>query len=219
MSSQRYLVFDKHPELCDKHAFLAPSKISWQRYDLEKLFVAIEREKASAIGTVFHDMAADHILKKKKYSLSTLVGIMEDRLIQNDLYSCYLDLKPMAQNIKNFVDDAILFRMQPEVTLVYNSVFAFGKADAISYNMKDSVLRIHDLKTGSTPAHMEQLYAYAAYFCLNYKFKPSDIDIHLRIYQHGEIFEETPDLDALVHLMDTIVTFTNEWIKMKEEEI
>lgn len=219
MNSQRFLVFDSHPELIGKHSFLAPSKISWQNYDIEKMFAAYEREKASAIGTVFHEMASDHIKRKRKHSITTLVGIMEDRLIQKDLYSGYLDLKPMAVNIKNFIDDAIGFRMQPEVPLVYYKDFAFGTADAISFDIQNSTLRIHDLKTGTTPAHIEQLYAYAAYACLNYKIKPADIDIYLRIYQHGEIYEESPELDIIVRLMDKIVTFTNAWLKQKEEEI
>ena len=34
---------------------------------------------------------------------------------------------------------------------------------------------------------MEQLLIYAAYFCLEYGFKPRDIDIELRIYQNDEV--------------------------------
>lgn len=42
---------------------------------------------------------------------------------------------------------------------------------------------------------MEQLEIYAALFCLEYKIKPEDIHIELRIYQNDdiEIFEPTSD--------------------------
>lgn len=38
------------------------------------------------------------------------------------------------------------------------------------------MLRIHDLKTGISPVHMDQLLIYAALFCLEYKIKPGSID-------------------------------------------
>lgn len=70
--------------------------------------------------------------------------------------------------------------MSTEVVLYYSDRF-FGTADSISF--RNGVLRIHDLKTGKTPVHMDQLMVYAALFCLEYKIKPGDIDFELRIYQ------------------------------------
>jgi hypothetical protein len=54
------------------------------------------------------------------------------------------------------------------------------------------LLRIHDLKTGVTPAKMPQLEIYAGLFCLEYSVNPLDIDIELRIYQNDEIIVHEP---------------------------
>lgn len=74
--------------------------------------------------------------------------------------------------------------MTPEQVLYY-SENCFGTADAISF--RNNFLRIHDLKTGVVPAHMEQLEIYAALFCLEYRVKPMDISMELRIYQNDDV--------------------------------
>ena len=66
-------------------------------------------------------------------------------------------------------------------------------------------LRIHDLKTGKTPVHVEQLLIYAALFCLEYKVKPSEIDIELRIYQNDDILIIEPTAEDIVPIMDRII--------------
>ena len=65
------------------------------------------------------------------------------------------------KTIYSYVNDAIGFKMDTEVVLFYSERF-FGTADAISF--RDGILRIHDLKTGKIPAHIEQLEVYAALF-------------------------------------------------------
>ena len=84
------------------------------------------------------------------------------------------------KTIYAYVNDAIGFRMSTEVVLYYSDRF-FGTADAISF--RNGFLRIHDLKTGKTAVHMEQLEIYAALFCLEYRVKPGDIEIE---QLHGE---------------------------------
>ena len=76
--------------------------------------------------------------------------------------------------------------MTPEQVLFY-SVNAFGTADAIAFDERSKLLRIHDLKTGVTPASMAQLHVYAALFCLEYDKPPFEIKYDLRIYQNDEI--------------------------------
>ena len=105
--------------------------------------------------------------------------------------------------------------MIPEQILYY-SENCFGTADAISF--RGGTLRIHDLKTGAIPAHMEQLLVYAALFCLEYKVKPSDIDIELRIYQSEQIVYDTPTAEIIVPIIDKIVTFDKIIGKIKEQE-
>ena len=94
--------------------------------------------------------------------------------------------------------------MTPEVPLVYSDLF-FGTTDTISF--RDNFLRIHDLKTGSNPAHMEQLEIYAALFCLEYKVDPRSIDIQLRIYQTDDVACHEPSGEEIKEIMEKIIHF------------
>ena len=105
--------------------------------------------------------------------------------------------------------------MTPEQVLYY-SYNCFGTADAILF--RNGLLRIHDLKTGQIPAHMEQLEIYAALFCLEYKAKPSEINMELRIYQNNEILYYNPTAEDIVPIMDKIITFDKVIRKIKEQE-
>ena len=73
------------------------------------------------------------------------------------------------------------------------------------------------IKTGVTKAHMEQLEIYAALFCLEYKKKPGEIDIELRIYQNNEIIIHHPTADDILPIMDKIITFDKIIEKLKME--
>jgi hypothetical protein len=94
--------------------------------------------------------------------------------------------------------------MTPEQVLYYSDN-CFGTADSISF--KDELLRIHDLKTGETPAKMDQLRIYASLFCLEYGIKPGEIKIELRIYQSGEVIKEKPEPEDILPIMDKIERF------------
>lgn len=101
-----------------------------------------------------------------------------------------------------YVNDAIGFRMSTEVVLYYSDRF-FGTADAICF--RNNKLRIHDLKTGVGPVHMEQLEVYAALFCLEYKIRPGDIEFELCIYQNDEVVVFNPTAEDILPIMDKIV--------------
>ena len=118
------------------------------------------------------------------------------------------------KTIYSYVNDAIGFKMDTEVVLFYSERF-FGTADAISF--RDGLLRIHDLKTGKIPAHIEQLEVYAALFCLEYKVKPGDIDMELRIYQNDEILYHNPTAEDIILIMDKIVHLNKLLEKLDEE--
>lgn len=107
------------------------------------------------------------------------------------------------QTINQYVNDAIGYRMEPEKALFY-SVNCFGTADAISFHKNK--LRVHDLKTGVSPTSELQLYVYAALFCLEYGYKPGEIEFELRIYQDSEIRIYEPTTDEIAHVMDKIVS-------------
>ena len=118
------------------------------------------------------------------------------------------------KTIYAYVNDAIGFRMSTEVVLYYSDRF-FGTADAISF--RNGFLRIHDLKTGKTAVHMEQLEIYAALFCLEYRVKPGDIEIELRIYQNDEVLYHRPTAEDILPIMDKIVHL-NKILEQKESE-
>ena len=116
-----------------------------------------------------------------------------------------------------YVNDAIGYRMDTEVKLYY-SKWCSGTADALCF--RDGVLRIHDLKTGVTKTHMEQLVVYAALYCLQHDIDPASIDIELRIYQSGDVLVHHPDIDEMTHAIDYIAS-ASKWLDeiMGEEGI
>ena len=184
------MIWKTHSNLEGKHAFLGASNYHWIGYSKEKLATTWKNFYATQRGTVLHAFAKQAIV----------LGIKLPRT---------------KRTLNLYVNDAISMGMKPEQILWYSDN-AFGTADAISF--RDGCLRIHDLKTGVTPAHMEQLKIYAALFCLEYKVKPSAIDIQLRIYQADNFTYETPDPDEIKTIMDKIVEFDKYINEFKKEE-
>lgn len=181
--------FNEHWNIEGRHAFLSPSQYHWINYDLEKLENRYFNSKAAERGTELHAFAAMAIRLGRK-------------------------LPKTKDTVNMFVNDALGYLMTPEQPLYYSDN-CFGTADAISFT-KDKVLRIHDLKTGVTPASMMQLEIYAALFCLEYGKDPKALDIFLRIYQMNEKEEFSPDPEEIASIMDTIVEFDARIEKFKE---
>lgn len=182
--------FNKHYALKDKHAFLGASKYHWINYDEEKLAASYLKFLAVEKGTKIHNLAAMLIEERQK-------------------------LPKSDKTLNMYVNDAIGFKMTPEQPLRY-SENCFGTADAICF--RKNVLRIHDLKTGTSKTHMEQLMVYAALFCLEYKVKPGDIEIELRIYQNDEILYFKPTAEDILPIMDKIPRFSDIINNIKEQE-
>lgn len=182
--------FNKHLNIEGQHAFLGASKYHWINYDEAKVIEAYSKFVAAQKGTELHEFAAQCIRLGQKL--------------------------PKSQKTLNmYVNDAIGFKMTPEQPLFY-SENCFGTAYAIAFRNK--VLRIHDFKSGVIPAHMEQLEIYAALFCLEYKVKPADISIELRIYQSDQILYHNPTVEDIAPIMDKIITFDKLINKIKSEE-
>ena len=182
--------FNNHSNLVGSHAFLGASNYHWINYDDEKVALTYKKFLATLRGTTLHDFAAQCIKLNQKLPRS-------------------------KKTLNMYVNDAIGYAMTPEQVLYYSDN-CYGTTDAISF--RDNFLRIHDLKTGETPAHIEQLEVYAALFCLEYHYKPSDIGIELRLYQFDDIFVETPTPDIIVPIMDRIVTFDKIIDEIKQQE-
>ena len=169
--------FNSHKELEGLHAPFSPSQSAWLRYNDEKAIEVMTNKQTAAMGTELHEWA------KKTIDL----GIKQPKS-KKTLYA--------------YVNDAIGYKMSTEVVLYYSPRF-FGTADSIAF--RHNCLRIHDLKTGKTQAHMEQLLVYAALFCLEYRVKPSEIDIELRLYQNDDILVCEPTAEDIVPIMDKII--------------
>ena len=174
------MIFKEHLNLEGLHAPFSASQSSWLRYDDDKAIEVYSNRRAAERGSKLHDWA------KKTIDL----GIKQQR---------------SKKTICAYVNDAIGFKMSTEVVLFYSERF-FGTADAISF--RNGLLRIHDLKTGKTGKiedHMEQLEVYAALFCLEYKIKPSEIDMELRVYKNDEVLVHNPTAEDIVPIMDKII--------------
>lgn len=172
--------FVKHTNLEGLHAPFSASQSHWLRYSDEKAIEYLHSKKAAEMGTLLHQWAKDTID----------LGIKQPRS-KKTLYS--------------YVNDAIGFKMETEVVLYYSDYF-FGTADAISF--RNNILRIHDLKTGSVGKiehHMEQLEVYAALFCLEYKIKPGEIEMELRVYKNDQVLIHKPTAEDILPIMDKII--------------
>ncbi len=183
--------FNKHSEIDGMHAFLGASKYSWVNYDDKKLEESYLKHLAKIRGTQYHELAYQCI-------------------------SLGVKLKSSKKTLNLYVNDAIGFKMTPEQPLFYSSN-CFGTADAISF--KNKKLRIHDLKTGVTPASFSQLEIYAALFCLEYDVNPNDIDIELRIYQLDEVHILEPEKERILYIMRKIIDFDKIINRLREENL
>lgn len=192
---------NRHSNLEGRHAFLSPSNVHWINYTDEKLISVYEkRVLAVERGTQLHEYACKAIQLNRK--------------------------QPKTKDtVCMYINDAIGYRMQPEQILYYSDV-CFGTADALIFDERKKILRIHDLKTGETVAHMDQLITYAALFFLEYgqkieyehKLRISDINVELRIYQNCEIVPYFPSTEELLTRMDIIMRFSKLLEDRKAEE-
>lgn len=185
------MLWNKHSDLAGQHAFLSASVYHWINYTDEKLEARFSLAMAAQRGTELHAFAHDAIR----------LGIK---------------LPKTAKTLHLYVNDAIGYRMTPE-QILYFSPNCFGTCDTISF--RRNKLRVHDLKTGVSPTSEHQLEIYASLFCLEYKFKPFDIEIELRIYQNDEVRIYEPDPDVITHIMDKIIMFDKRITEMRLEAL
>ena len=187
------------------HAFLGASKHSWLNYDEEQLEIAWKRQYATLKGTVLHELASSLIDNKIKL-LRKDTHLVLLYLLENGVPRSVIDLDAIMMNLIPYVEDGIGYRMRTEQVLYYSDN-CFGTTDAIIFDEKKSLLRIHDYKSGVTPVQITQLIIYDALFCLEYDVKPGEIEHDLRIYQDGEIIGDQPTAPVILETMDKIVRF------------
>ena len=189
--------FNKHYDLEGRHAFLGASKYHWLNYTEEKVAESYLNQMAKEKGTELHEFAAQCIKLGVKLPRS-------------------------KKTLTMYVNDAIGYKMTPEQPLYYSDN-CFGTADTICFRKNKEtgreLLRIHDYKSGKTPARMEQLMIYAALFCLEYRIKPTSIDYELRIYQNNEIIYSEPTGEDIIPIIDKIISFDKIITKIQLEEV
>lgn len=183
------MIFNAHSRLAGLHAFLSPSNHHWVNYTEDKLDRVFFTNEAAKRGTELHALA-------------------------HDLIRLGVKLPKTRATLNMYVNDAIGFRMKSEQTLYY-SENCFGHADTIAFRNKK--LRIHDLKTGTTKTSVRQLEVYASIFCLEYGFKPFEIETELRIYQNDEVQIYDADPDSIMHIMEIIVSFDRRITELRME--
>ena len=192
--------FNQHNNLAGLHAPFPASQSAWIRYDDDKAREVYTSRKAAELGSKLHEWAKQTID----------LGIKQPK---------------SNKTLYMYVNDAIGFKMSTEVVLFFTDRF-FGTADAISFRQDRKTgrmsLRIHDLKTGvvgDPEKHFEQLKVYAALFCLEYKQKPHEIDIHLGVYKKDEVAFCDPDPEEIVYIMNKIIHFDKLLAKIDNEEV
>lgn len=185
------MIFNSHFNLQGTHAFLSASNYHWINYDEDKLDRAFLASMAAKRGTELHEFAHRAIK----------LGVK---------------LPDTPNTLNLYVNDAIGFRMTPEQILYY-SPNCYGTADCIGF--RKNTLRIHDLKTGVVEASVHQLEVYAAIFCLEYGYRPTQIKTELRIYQSNEVRIYDGDPDEITHIVDRIVTFDKRINAMRLEAL
>lgn len=212
--------FNKHLELNGGHAVFGASQSAWLRYDDNKMLDKVGNVKMSELGTELHDFAKSQIdmglkarsIKGLTDSLVTYIYRKYYDELKEELpfraYRLINGIKNVDRNVlltlQQYINDGVGFSMSTEQKLVHDPIYFYGTADAICY--RDDILRIHDFKSGVTPAKMDQLMIYAAYFCLEYKIKPTSIKlIELRIYQQNDVLYYNPEPVEIQEIMDKVV--------------
>ena len=172
----------------DSHALFSASQYHWLNYDIDKAIEFYKAMQAKERGTRLHAHAAEAIRLRTPFS--------------------------GKGSFARYVNDAIKFGMDVETRLYYSPLF-YGTADSISIDNKDR-LRIHDLKTGVTPASIKQLYIYDALYCLDYNRDPKDIQHELRIYQNDDVVINKPDPNEIRIIMDKMELFDKTITDLKD---
>ena len=203
------LNLDVNKKLVGTHALLSPSSPSWFRYSEEDIVRRYLNSYATTVGTLVHSYACDLISERMKLNQKDKKHLVFE-LRRHKIPMDVIDINYIFPTLVRYVNDCIKFDMDPEVLLVY-SKFCYGTTDAISFD--GNTLRISDLKTGRTPANLEQLEAYAALWYLYYAedegIDLEDIKIELRIYQGGDILVGKPTAVDILPRVEQIVFADN----------
>jgi uncharacterized protein (DUF779 family) len=185
------MLWNDHSKLMGLHAFLGASNFHWINWNDEIFEQRYYNQFASQVGVIAHEVAKDCIQSRIRLTKHDR-RIIDLAMYRGGIPKNAFDSEVILTNLMTYVNDAIGYHMTPEVILYYSG-WCFGTSDAICFNEKQKILRIHDLKNGKVPAKIEQLLIYAALFCLEYRKNPNEFKTELRIYQNFEVLIHTPE--------------------------
>lgn len=184
------------------HALFSASKGAWiHDVDENQILKRYINSFATTIGTSVHKFAKNCIDNEIKLSKNDKKVLLYHLLTDPDatIPKGVIDLDFLFSNVRNYVNDAIMLHMRSEELVVYSDL-SYGTVDAIS--CVNNFLRIHDLKTGRTPAHIDQLLIYAAYYCLDQNIQPKSLTgMELRIYQGSEVIYYEPTVEEIENII------------------
>ena len=222
---------NEHSDLRGKHATFSPSQPSFFNCDPKDIFNRLMNKYRAQLGTDIHDWAKIKIKRCHKItSNKDMINSIDELIFEKYFVEARDALSKEGQRvlmcfkrmikqhpeildtIKAYVNDGVGYKMYPEVVLYFTDDF-FGTADTLIFNEKDKLLRIHDLKTGVSVTHMEQLMGYAALFCLEQHIDPMTINYELCIYQGNDILVATPDGADVKTFVDQYIAFDTELTK------
>ena len=206
--------WNRYSSLEGAHAFLSASKYNWLNKSDEELIETYRNSFATTIGTMLNAYAADSIKYREKLRKGDAKGVKFD-LMRRGVPEFAIDIHSVFPTLMQYVNDSIGYQMDPEVLLYFSDV-CFGTADAIQFYANDGLLRINDLKTGTTPAKMDQLKIYSALFFLEYGYKPERCRVELRIYQLDDYILYEPESAEIRDIMNAIVSKDRVLQKLKE---
>lgn len=210
---------DVNKKLVGTHALLSPSSPSWFRYTEEDFVRKYLNSYSTIIGTLVHAYACDAISEKMTLTLRDKKHLVFE-LRRHDVPMNVIDIDYIFPTVVKYVNDCIKYDMDPEVLLIFSKV-CYGTTDAISFDGK--TLRISDLKTGRTPANLEQLEGYAALWYLYYAedegIDLDDINIELRIYQDGKVLVGKPSASDIQPRIDQIIFGDNILSKVEDGDV
>lgn len=214
---------NNHSRLRGRHALFSPSQPAFFSMTPDEFRDSLARKMRASLGTEIHGWAFSKISRRHKVTSVREAAKSIDEYIFNKYYNEQYDsisvdgrrllkslnlLPPeVFETAKSYVNDAIGFRMKPEVVVeaIPGAERFFGTIDAVIFS--DKILRIHDLKTGSSTPKIDQLLGYDVYYCMEYDIDPYEIEHELRIYWNNDVLIATPTGDDIKPLMEKIHLF------------
>jgi len=212
---------NENSKLKGQHALFSPSQPAWLNYDDDEFVNKLTGKYRSNLGTEIHEWSAVQInLGHKVTSLREIYKDVETHIYEKYSSAEYglssygrtliFNMKYVPEEtfstVKSYINDCVVSKMETEVLVDFSENF-FGTADAVRFDGKH--LMIFDLKTGATPAKIEQPVIYACLYLLKYRLDPKEVSVEVRIYQSNDILRATPDANELIPVMNKIIHFDN----------